>query len=157
ASHHVPKRLPVVAEEAVEAHLQVFWRESGILRYPGKRDVADFFAVVKGEREVGPTRALKPPVRTDLFLQGPTNPQKGGVDALRLRCPPAAHAAKSILRESGTSSPFSIMSARICSATAFVLRTASSGVSPYAITPGSAGTEARMRPSSSRSTSMRNG
>src|SRR5208283_1755993 len=70
---------------------------------------------------------------------------------------PVAHAAKRSLNGSGSSSPLSTMSASTCSAIALALRTAASGVAPYAITPGRAGTAASQRPSSSFSVSTCNG
>src|SRR5262249_25720224 len=63
----------------------------------------------------------------------------------------------SALSGAGTSSPLSIMSARTCSAIALTFRIASSSEAPYAMTPGSSGTEASTRPSDSRSTSTRIG
>jgi hypothetical protein len=53
--------------------LQVFWRESCVLRDSGEHSGAQFLAIVKGEHVVGPTRAREGPMGTRLALDRPAN------------------------------------------------------------------------------------
>jgi hypothetical protein len=53
--------------------LQVFWRESCVLRDSGEHSGTQFLAIVKGEHVVGPTRAREGPMGTRLALDRPAN------------------------------------------------------------------------------------
>jgi len=109
---------------------EIFGAEAGLFSDLGQRCWSDFLSIVETESEIAPARPVQFAMRAYLFPKRPSDTQQRGVDAPCLCRAPHAHAANNTLRGSGTSSPLSIMSARICKAIALTFRTASSSVDP---------------------------
>ena len=96
---------------------------------------------------------------THMLLDPPADVKPGSEDKTSPGCRPTAHAetAKRTAKLSGTGSPFSTRSARTRRPRAWTRATASAGLEPETIRPGSEGISASHRPSSSCSTSMGSG
>ena len=92
--------------------LEILGTKTGVLGDPAQRRRTHFFAVVKTEGEVRPTRPLQFSMRADLLLERPSESYQTRVNSLGLRRAPDAHAANKTFSGAGTSSPLSIMSAR---------------------------------------------
>jgi len=116
---------------------------------------SDVVAIMEREHKIGPAFAGQRSMRPGLALELPPDAEQGGENTTCLSRRPLAHAAATeILIEWARLSPCSRRSARTRKANASVLAMASSGEEPYASTPGSCGTSASHRPSSSRSHSI---
>ena len=115
----------------------------------------DLVRVVKGEHEIRPTARAQGAVRTRLAFDLPPSPKQRGKNAARFGGGPLRHtAATENESDCGRVSPCSSRSAMTRRARTCAFAIASSRVAPYARTPGSCGTSASHRPSSSRSHSM---
>lgn len=134
--------------------LQVVRRETCVLGDSSEHLGANFFSVVECEDEIRISGAAESTVRSGPALELPPDGHQRRVDATRLRRRPGRHAAMLKVIAWGPVSEFSRRSARTRRARTCALAMASSAELPYARTPGSCGTSASHRPSSSRSHSI---
>jgi hypothetical protein len=155
--HDTPWRASGWSERLGIECLQIGRSKAGVLGDAREHLGTDLFAIVKREDKIRPTIALQCPMRAGLTLKLPANPDQRRVDTARLGRSPLVHAAATAIEiDSGRLSPCSSLSASTRSARISAFAIASSADDPYARTPGSCGTSASQRPSSSRSHSISN-
>ena len=134
---------------------QIFRRQAGMLGDTCQHLRSKLLLIMKCENAVGPTYPSKHAVRSArLPFDRPTNAKQGSEDLTSFGRRPMAHDdTANTSFSSGISSPYSSLSAMTRKANASAFETASFRLSPYAMTPGSAGISAIHRPSSSLSIS----
>jgi hypothetical protein len=73
--------------------LEIVGREARVSGDAGQHARPELFIVVKAEDEVRLAGSTEGPMRARAALEGPANPEQGGVEAAGFGRPPRAHAA----------------------------------------------------------------
>jgi len=148
-----PRHSPMTTAPAMPRHLQIFRFQPVLLSDLRQQSAADLVTIMECNSVVRPTCAFEPSMRTVLPGHFPAHAQQGSQQLPGLHRGPEAHAIENTSANGpGTSSPWSIQSATIRSASERTAVIAASRELPYSITPGIGSMSAHQRPSSSRPT-----